>query len=670
MASALVRQREFAMQSGALTGLAHRPRGLFCLSRWRDRARARVQALALALLLSGCGGSHPVQTPAAGPSAYQLTILHLNDHHSHLQPRSATLQLDDISGRRVPVAVQVGGFARVVGALDALAAGKPNVLRLHAGDALTGTLYFDRAGAPGAADAALMDVACFDAFALGNHEFDKGDTVLRGFLDQLATGRCPTPILSANVRFGASSALHPSRAPGLVQPSVVLRRGGQDIGIVGLTVAYKTRVSSSPDPHTQFEDEAEAAQREIDRLTARGIDKIVVLSHIGHAAERRLAERLRGVDVIVGGDSHTLLGPPGLARAGIGTPVADYPVRTRNADGQPVCLVQAGEYAQVLGELRVDFDASGQVLECSGTPHVLVGDDMQVDGQPPAPALRQSLEASRTALGFLRVTEPSAAALAALAPFEARVAAFARTPVAHAPEELCARRVPGGPGSRDHGRSSAACNAEGRVDRHGGDIQQLVAQAYLDMARLRYGGADLAMQHGGGVRAPLLGTVTGEQLIGVLPFGNTLWRLQVSGAELRGMLEDGIEAVWGPRGSTGPYPYVAGLRFTVDVTRPRGERIAQLQFHDVARDVWVPLEPPRTYRLFVPEYTARGGDRHLTLAGVPPERRLDIGVLDADLLLDWIERQPRDTATGLPLLRRLDEGRYSTWHFTDERTSR
>ncbi len=625
---------------------------------------AKAASLVLAALLAGCGGSGPVQ-PDAGAS-FQLTILHLNDHHSNLQPRSGTVQLDDGSGRRVPVAMEVGGFARVAGALDELsAAAGPNVLRLHAGDALTGTLYFNRAGAPGEADAALMDVACFDAFTLGNHEFDKGDTALKDFLDRLAAGRCPVPVLSANVQFGARSALHASRAPGMVRPSVVLARGGQDIGIVGLTVAYKTKVSSAPDPDTQFEDEAAAAQREIDRLAARGVNKIIVLSHIGYQADLLLAQRLRGVDVIVGGDSHTLLGSPAMAQAGIGTPTASYPARVQDAGGQPVCVVQAGEFSQVLGELRVRFDAQGKVLECSGTPHVLMGEDMRVDGRAPDAALQQQLAASRAATGFLRATRPSAAAAAALAPFEARVAGFARTPVALVPEELCARRVPGGPGSADYGRSSSACNAEGRVGQHGGDIQQLVAQAYLDMARRSYGGADVALQHAGGVRTPLAGTVTAEAIVGVLPFGNTLWRLTVSGAELKDMLEDGIEAVWGPGGSTGPYPYAAGLRFEVDVTRPRGERIARLQIHDPASDTWGALDAARMYRLFVPQYTARGGDRNLTLAGVPPERRLDIGVLDADLLLDWIELQPRDTATGLPLLARLPAGSYSTQRFTD-----
>ena len=631
----------------------------------RSLARACAAAAGLAALLglAGCGGSGNLA--ARGGEPITVTLLHINDHHSTLAPRSTSVRLEPAGGSPVSVAMEVGGFARVVSALqERSAAAGPNVLTLHAGDALTGTLYFNRAGVPGEADAALMNIACFDAFALGNHEFDLGDTVLRGFLDRLAQGPCPVRILSANVRFGATSALHASRAPGLVQASVVLQRSGQSIAIVGLTAAYKTKVSSSPDRDTHFEDEIVAAQREIDALTARGINKIIVLSHVGLPLDRQLAQRLRGVDVIVGGDSHTLLGPAAMANAGLGVPVADYPVRLRNADGKRVCVVQAAEYAQVLGELQVRFDAEGDVDDCSGTPHVLVGAAMRTSGQAPSGAELQALEAARAATGFLRVTQPSPAALAALTPYSARVAVFTQTQVAVVPQTLCARRVPGGPGTADYASSGAACNAEGAVGLRGGDIQQLVAQAYLDLAQRKYGGADVALQHAGGVRTPLAGVVTADQVLAVLPFGNTLWRLEVTGAELKGMLEDGLQAVYGPGGSTGQYPYAAGLRFEVSAARGYGERVARLQVHDAASDTWSGVLPERTYRLFAPQYTARGDARHPTLAGVPPERRLDIGVLDADLLLDYIELQPRDAVSGLPVLARVPVERYSTQGFS------
>ncbi|MBY0454964.1 MAG: bifunctional metallophosphatase/5'-nucleotidase [Burkholderiaceae bacterium] len=625
----------------------------------RGRWRALVWALVGAGVLAGCASPQP---PA---ESYTLTVLHTNDHHSTLQSRSKTLQLHAGGGAPVEVAVDAGGFARVTTAMAELAAASPHVLKLHAGDALTGTLFYNRAGAVGEADAALMNTVCFDAFTLGNHEFDSGDSGLKGFLDLLHQGTCKTPVLSANVHFGPNSALSAAHAPGQVQSSTVLERGGQRIGIVGLTVAQKTKASSSPDPDTTFEDETVAAQREIDRLHAQGINKIIVMAHTGYERDVHMVAQLRGVDVLVGGDSHTLLGPDGLRTHGVGTPAGAYPTRVTDKEGKNVCIVQAWEYAQVVGELQVTFDAQGDVQRCVGTPHVLVGDNFTIQGQPATPAQDAALRASAAASGFLRITAPSAQASAVLAPYQERVAVFSRTLVAVAPEELCARRVPGGPGSSDYSRSSVACNAQGSVGLHGGEIQQIVAQAYLDVAQARYGGADISLQSAGGVRIPLQGQITAAQVIQVLPFGNMLFRLDITADEVKGMLEDGLEAVYGPGGSVGPYPYTGGLRFDVNAAAAKGQRVSAIEVRHPSTGVWGPLESGKLYKLAVLAFNARGGDGYKTLAAVPAARRMDIGVLDTDVFFSYLEQQPKDSATGLPLLRRLPEALYSTKNFKD-----
>src|SRR6478736_1243994 len=137
----------------------------------------------------------------------ELTILHINDHHSNLDSKKKDLKLKNAAGTPVTANVDVGGFPRVTGAIHALSAQSANVLKLHAGDANTGTLYFNRAGEAGEADAAMMNTVCFDAMTLGNHEFDKGDTGLKRFIDLLHAGTCQTPVLSANVTFADASAL-------------------------------------------------------------------------------------------------------------------------------------------------------------------------------------------------------------------------------------------------------------------------------------------------------------------------------------------------------------------------------------------------------------------------------------------------------------------------------
>lgn len=243
------------------------------------------------------------------------------------------------------------------------------------------------------------------------------------------------------------------------------------------------------------------------------------------------------------------------------------------------------------------------------------------------------------------------------------MAVFNKTNVAVVPKELCFRRVPGNPGS---GGSSPTCNAEGSVHLRGGDIQQLVAQAYVDEGNAKYGGADISLQSGGGVRIALDGTVTAAQVIQVLPFGNMLFRLDVTGAEVKSMLEDGLEAVFKAGGSTGPYPYTGGLRFDVNASAAFGQRASGLEVRNAATGTWGPIDPAKTYRLFVLSFNATGGDGYKTLAAVPAARRLDIGVLDADVFFSYIDKQPRDAATGLPVLNRLPHELYSTKSFAGQ----
>ena len=137
-------------------------------------------SVAGATLLTACGGDddNVPSTPPIVAKPLELTIAHVDDSHSNLDSMNRTFAL---AGK--DVTVDAGGFPRVTAMIQAIRDSNKNVLALHAGDALTGTLYFNRAGQPGEADAALMNTVCFDAFTLGNHEFDKGDSGLKRFLD-------------------------------------------------------------------------------------------------------------------------------------------------------------------------------------------------------------------------------------------------------------------------------------------------------------------------------------------------------------------------------------------------------------------------------------------------------------------------------------------------------
>lgn len=189
-----------------------------------ERLRKLRKAFAFtgaAALILGAGLSH----------AGDLTILHINDHHSHLKPDSRmSLNLDGKSTR-----VRSGGMPAVIAKMKELEASKANVLKLHAGDAVSGSLFFTLF--KGEADAALMNEVCFDAFALGNHEFNEGDAGLAKFLDFLNAGECNTPVLAANVKPEVGvSALTPKSETDYIQPYTVIDVAGTKVGIIGIDI--------------------------------------------------------------------------------------------------------------------------------------------------------------------------------------------------------------------------------------------------------------------------------------------------------------------------------------------------------------------------------------------------------------------------------------------------
>jgi 5'-nucleotidase len=145
-------------------------------------------------------------------------------------------------------------------------AANPNTLLLSAGDTYTGTLF--QVVHHGLDSAELMNSTQYDAMTLGNHEFDEGDDVLAAFLQTI-----DFPAVAANVDFSASESLN-----GLAQPYVVLEKGGQQIGVIGL-VNPETPSSSSPGKELVFSaDTLQVVENAVTDLTAAGVNKIIVLS--------------------------------------------------------------------------------------------------------------------------------------------------------------------------------------------------------------------------------------------------------------------------------------------------------------------------------------------------------------------------------------------------------
>jgi 5'-nucleotidase len=405
----------------------------------------------------------PALRPAGAQAAARVALLHLNDFHS----RHEGTQANGMNCRAgLPC---LGGSARLVAAMKAaraaaVAEGRA-ALALDAGDQFMGSLFYTYHR--GLAEAAIQNAWGCEAMALGNHEFDHGPETTARFAQALRA-----PLLSANLDTEDEPALR-----GLVRPWIAFERGGARIAVVGL-ITEDTPTIASPGPRLRFREAEEATERAVAEIRAAGPATVVLLSHRGIGADRRLAERVAGVDVIVGGHSHTLLANRRDA-AGPHPTLIDGPDRA-------VRIVQAGALGHFVGRLDLDIEAGGRVAAHGG------------DAAEVTSATAEDAEA---------------------AAIVARLAA----PLG----ELRARPVGSATAVFDNGACGMAECA----------IGNLIAEAMLAAAR----GADVALQNGGGIRASLpAGTITLGDVLSVLPFGNTLATATLRGAYLLESIENGL----------------------------------------------------------------------------------------------------------------------------------
>ncbi|MDO6466730.1 NAD nucleotidase [Neptunomonas phycophila] len=601
----------------------------------------RLAPIALAVTmaaLTGCNNSKDDE------STLSLRVVHINDHHSHLQSESASLTIDGVE-----TDVTLGGFPRVVSMINQLSNSSDPVLKLHAGDAITGDLYYTLF--KGEADAALMNQVCFDAFELGNHEFDDGDSGLVSFLDDLNSGNCNTTVLGANVvpEVGVSP-LAQNTSTDYIQPYLIKSYGDQKVGIIGLDIASKTKNSSSPDATTEFLDETATAQSYIDELKEQGINQIILLTHYQYENDLTLAANLTDVDVIVGGDSHTLLGNE-FEDFGL-NPAGPYPTQVTNKDGNPVCVVQAWQYSYVVGELNVEFNNEGNIESCTGQPHLLLGnefsrDDINGDSVSVTGNELAAIESSIEASPVLDIVEEDATSATILEGYSEQVDVLKTTVIGSSNDDLCLERIPG------QGQSTLCSTSE--TQSQGSDISNLVALAFKTMSIT----SDIAIQNAGGVRTDIaMGDITIGDAYTLLPFANTLSELSMTGAEIIAVLEDAYDYALSPDGSTGAYPYASGLRWDVDSSQTKGNRFTNVQVKLKDETVWRAIDETETYTVVTNNYIAQGRDGYDTFGVISAQGRVVDTFLDyAQSFVDYVEEQGS--------ISKLPSSEYSTQMFYD-----
>lgn len=253
-----------------------------------------------------------------------LTILHTNDMHSRIEPIP-----DD--GRRY---AGMGGMAGRAALISRIRAEEENVLLLDAGDVFQGTPYFNFFG--GELEFKLMSEMKYDAATLGNHDFDNG---IEGLYKMLPHARFP--FLCANYDFSGNVL------KGRFQPFQIFRKGPLKIGVFGLGIELKGLVNEKLFKGTKYNDPIAIAKEMVQELELKKCDLIVCLSHLGYkyngkkVSDHTLAEKVNGIDLIIGGHTHTFL---------------DMPVLRKNKDGHETIINQVGWAGIKLGRIDYVFD--------------------------------------------------------------------------------------------------------------------------------------------------------------------------------------------------------------------------------------------------------------------------------------------------------------------------
>jgi len=269
---------------------------------------------------------------------FTLSLMHMNDTHA-----------------------RVAEMPKAITAIKEVRNEKPDALLLHGGDVFSGTLYFSEF--EGQADLELMNLMGLDAMVFGNHEFDLGNSVNgHESLANFVKG-ANFPVISSNIDFSKDAHLKSlvsktdftsTPALGEIHKGLIKEVNGEKVGIFGLTTE-STAFVASPGA-VEFLDYKESAEKAVAYFESQGVNKIISVNHLGFDSDPSvgndllLAQAVEGIDIIVGGHSHTKLSEPVIVD------------KKANGDQKdPTVIVQADQYLTHLGTLDVEFDKNGVI---------------------------------------------------------------------------------------------------------------------------------------------------------------------------------------------------------------------------------------------------------------------------------------------------------------------
>lgn len=264
----------------------------------------------------------------------KLVILHTNDTHSNIEPFS----------ENHPKYPNLGGVAKRATLIHQIRSQEDNVILLDAGDIFQGTPYFNKY--KGVLEMKVMQEMKYDVVTLGNHDFDIG---ISGYV--AAKKHADFQVVNCNYQVD-NDALQQ-----LIAPSTILKRGGLKIGIIGVGIDLNGLIPAEVTQQIAYNDPIVAVQKQVDFLQAKKCDYIICLSHLGFdypnenkVSDKVLAQNTAGIDLIIGGHTHTFLGSA---------------VSVKNKSGNETLINQVGYAGLFLGRIDISFQAGKHVESVS-----------------------------------------------------------------------------------------------------------------------------------------------------------------------------------------------------------------------------------------------------------------------------------------------------------------
>jgi len=418
----------------------------------------------------------------------------------------------------------------------------------------------------------VLNLLGYNATGIGNHEFDKGPDVLASHISRL-----DMPVLCANINATANHALNK-----VIKPYHIFEE--YNLAIIGYITDTAGGISNAG-PDLDFYDPIPIVQGYVDELHNKGIKRIFTLSHNGYKPDMKLAANTHGIAVHIGGHSHTLLAND-TSLPDYDLASGPYPTVVKNSKGDDTLIVHAFWAGKYFGHLDVSLDKDGRVKNYTGGP-ILVDKSISQD-----PDVQELVENWRE-------------------PFEGYI-----------------KRVIGvAKGEFDQ----STCQSEECT------MGNLISDSMLVTSRRSKKIVNAAILNSGGIRAGLLkGNITWANIMTILPFENSVVKINMTGQNITNMLESVVSRwrnVVSHRRITS-FIQVSGIKFEYNSTKPMYDRIVDAKIAD-SNGIFEPITLNKTYVIVTNDFITQSGD------GILPYPINDAAPLEgiADTLRSYIHTQ-------------------------------